>query len=485
MTELQPGTRVRTAAVLSEHNWSPEQNQLRRTGTDGRIRAVHTPLDGSEPWYEVAHGATTAKYSAHELTSTRERAREVAAPTPEQERLDKLAHDVADLRRRHEGLERRYVGTLHRMTERLSRLEPEPDAHPSEPDPRADIGAARKWCELPEAHRNLQLGRLGGLLWSAEFPKDPEIIHAALEATPALLRRIEQLEQSPRRSRIQAWQALERACRAEAYEDARTESQILSALQVLDELPDDDPPPDSAPPSEAGLAQGIRDLTCAPAALSLSDALEAAGWKMEESGAAASALRVALGVPETREAQLGDLATEMIRRHRRATGQLARVRERLANLKGRDPDDEPLATTLAWIEPRVGVVRDLTEAIPVEALRGVAAGLGSFAGDDHCPAAVVSAALYELAAVEDPPDDEGPECTCPRDAHGCRVDLGCGDQTAPRELELLRRLHRAADEQMGIRACASLEDALADLLDAGYPPPAAEQELAQPVQEPS
>jgi hypothetical protein len=44
---------------------------------------------------------------------------------------------------------------------------------------------------------------------------------------------------------------------------------------------------------------------------------------------------------------------------------------------------------------------------------------------------------------------------------------------ASTELALLRRLHAAANEQMGSGPCAALEDALAALAEAGHHPPAA------------
>jgi hypothetical protein len=372
MSKLQLGTRVRTAAVLSAQDWSPEQNRLRQAGADGRIRAVCTPLDGSEPWYEVAHGpATTANYSAHELTPIHERATEAAAPTPEQERLERLEQRLEQRLTAAETEHRRFVDavavelvTLETRVERIERAEDSEQACRRGADrlnEEAAVAAARAWVDVdPE----LRGGTAEWIAWHTGHSESVPIQLArerakdALEAIPELLRRLELLEQSPRRSRIQAWQALERACRAEAYEDARTESQILSALQVLDELPDDEPPPDSG----ERLAQGIRDLTCAPADVSPGDALEAAGWKMEEYGAAASALRVALSVPETKKVELGDLTTEMIRCYRRTTGQLARVRERLANMLGHAPDDITLSEMLAWIESRVMVVRDLPSA---------------------------------------------------------------------------------------------------------------------------
>jgi hypothetical protein len=83
--------------------------------------------------------------------------------------------------------------------------------------------------------------------------------------------------------------------------------------------------------------------------------------------------------------------------------EVAWVRERIADMMGQAVGDEPLAATLARLGPRVGVVRDLLETIPIEGLRGVAQGLELFTDDEQCPGAVVSAALFELANVEDPP----------------------------------------------------------------------------------
>jgi hypothetical protein len=194
MTELQPGTRVRTATVLSAQDWSPDQNKLRQPGVDGTIRAVHTTSDDSELWYEVAHGAVYANYSAHELTPIRERAREAAAPTPERERLKRLEQRLTAAETEHQ----RFVGTiaveLVTLEQRIERAEDSERVYRRGADrleAEAAVAAARNLCELGE--------KLAPILeWlqsvsSAPYRQDVRaVLPPALEAIPAMLRRIEQ-----------------------------------------------------------------------------------------------------------------------------------------------------------------------------------------------------------------------------------------------------------------------------------------------------
>lgn len=193
--ELRPGTRVRTAAALSAQDWSPDQNKLRQAGVDGTIMAVHTPVDGSEPWHEVAHGpATTAKYSAHELTPIRERATEAAAPSPEQtrldelgQRLDRLAEEAGNMR---DAVARELAGLEAQLEHYLDRLRAlEQDSKQTRrraaDRPEAAIAAVRLWCELPEREQSRVIG------W---FNRDNQLAMRATDALkvlPELLRLIE------------------------------------------------------------------------------------------------------------------------------------------------------------------------------------------------------------------------------------------------------------------------------------------------------
>jgi hypothetical protein len=431
-------------AVTDIDNEHPVQPCRRGTvvgiGLDN-VHLLRVEHDGDSSW---------AWYRDHQLIRIKERAREAAAPTPEQGRLDKLEQRlnrlVGEAEQTRDTIARELVGLetqLEHYWDRLQALE-QAQAQDSEHvcrrgadrlNAEAAVAAAQEWCELP-AHDTLSL--------LDELRQSPQTRRRAaadvLEALPSLLRRIEQLEQSPRRSRIQiqAWQALERACREwwdEAPPDPAKEKAIGDALLVIDELPDDEPPPDSAPPlSEAGEevlrlqadvdlltaerdayhrrnAQAIETLRevfdLRPGCDLITDAADDACEYPRE-------LMRALGY----DGVDGPLPRQCLRDVRAQREQMGRVRDRLANMLGHAPDDVTLSEMLTWIEPRVMVVRDLCETIPVEGLRGVTAGLDSFAGDDYCPAAVVSAALHELAALEDPPEevpdnDDGPKLAQP------------------------------------------------------------------------
>jgi hypothetical protein len=422
---------------------------------------------------EAQHAVTDV--DNEHLTRIRERATEVAAPTPEQERLANLEQRLTVAETEHQRFVDAIAAELVTLEQRIERAGLEERLpRPSEPDPRADIDAAQAWCELLRDSRTYALTAVAANTDAGAMAAD------ALEAVPDLLRRIEQHEQGPRRSRVQAWQALERACREQMP------AEVIGALQVLDELPDDEPPPDSAPPLSEAEAETLRhEVARLRARIDLLTSER--DHARRRSGQALETLREVFDLrpgcdlitdaaddaceyPRELLRVLGydgvdgPLPQQCLRDVRQLSSHVHQIQLRLAEIMGEGPIDQTAMDRLNWIEPRVGVIRDLCETIPVEALRGVAAGLTSFGGEDHCPAVMLSAALFDLANLEDPPDDAEPDSEPPR----------------KRELELLRRLHCAADEQMGIRACASLEDALADLLDAGYPP---DPGLAQPVQD--
>lgn len=380
-----------------------------------------------------------------------------------------MASGLSGLEERMDSLERRHVETLHRMTDRLTTLEQRYDSGPicrqraDRPEAEAAIEAARPWLgEALETRNNLVEWLL---LPSSTMPdyENMRAMAAALEAIPALVAAARAAAVQP--SELRALRALRRTVvAAEEHQQRRRAkgqrschwtwihtdlwSRVQGCLMVFDELDaGEDPQPDpetSAPPPSDATGEIVRlqeELRQANEAIErLLGLLEDEALQREaavrRNAAALETLRAtfelrpgcnlitdaaddACEYPRELMRALGydgvdgPLPAQCLRDVRAQREQMERVRERLADMKGRGPDDEPLAITLAWVEERMAIMSEL-ELFSADALNDTGEGLEHLGGEES---AYIGQALYKIAALQSPPkDDDAPDdCTSGRE----------------------------------------------------------------------